>query len=118
MDEIKQTQYYVITAEGNVTCIGDNAESASVAKSIDNLFGFDIQGLVVDMPAASTGRGYDALRELIAALEYAEGVSHLTDDAIHDHLLDATAEEQARHGYVLINDCVSELLLELGKGLM
>ena len=118
MDDVKQTLYYMITAEGNVTCIGDTAESASVAKSIDNLFGFDIQGVVVDMPAASTGRGYDALRELIAALEYAEGVSHLTDDAIHDHRLDAEAEEQARHGYALINDCVSELLLELGKGLM
>ena len=114
----KQTQFYMITAEGCLTRISETAESASIAKSIDNLFGFDIQGVVVDIPAASTGCGYDALRELIAALECADDIGHLTDDAIHDHLLDDKDEEQARHGYELIDDCVSELLYELRKGIM
>lgn len=112
-----QTQFYMITAEGNVTCIGESAESASIAKSIDNLFGFDIQGVVVDMPAISTGRGYDALRELVLALECAEDVNHLTDIAILEDLLPDWDEEYARQGYELINDCVSELLIELGKEL-
>jgi hypothetical protein len=106
-----QTLFYMITAEGNVTCIGETSESASIAKSIDNLFGFDIQGVVVDMPAASTGNGYDALRELVAALECADDVSHLTDVAI----LDDKDEEYARQGYELINDCIDELLYELKK---
>ena len=82
------TQFYMITAEGNVTCIGEIAESASIAKSIDSLFGFDIQGVIVDIPAASTGCGYDALRELVAALECADDVSHLTDVAILEGRLD------------------------------
>jgi len=106
-----QTLFYMITAEGNVACIGETSESASIAKSIDNLFGFDIQGVVVDMPAASTGNGYDALRELVAALECADDVSHLTDVAI----LDDKDEEYARQGYELINDCINELLYELKK---
>jgi hypothetical protein len=113
-----QTLFYMITAEGNVTCIGETAESASIAKSIDNLLGFDIQGVVVDMPAASTGNGYDALRELVAALECADDVSHLTDVAIQENLLDSKDEEWARQGYELIDDCVSELLYELRKGIM
>lgn len=117
MDEIKQTLYYMITAEGNVTCIGETSESASTAKTIDNLFGFDIQGVVVDMPATSTGNGYDALRELVAALECANDVSHLTDVAILEDRLDDKdeAEEYARQGYELINDCIDELLYELKK---
>ena len=110
-----QTQFYMITAEGNVTCIGETAESDLIAKSIDSLFDFDIQGVVVDMPAASTGRGYDALRELVAALECANDVSHLTDVAILEGRLDDKDGEWARQGYRLINDCIDELLYELRK---
>lgn len=113
-----QTLFYMITSEGNVTCIGETSESASIAKSIDNLLGFDIQGVVVDMPAASTGNGYDALRELVAALECADDVSHLTDIAILEDRLDnkdEEYEEYARQGYELINDCIDELLYELKK---
>ena len=110
-----QTLFYMITSEGNVTCIRETSESASIAKSIDNLFGFDIQGVVVDMPAASTGNGYDALRELVAALKCAADVSHLTDIAILEDRLADWDEEYARQGYELIDDCISELLYELRK---
>lgn len=110
-----QTLFYMITAEGCVTRIGETAESASIAKSIDNLLGFDIQGVVVDMPAASTGCGYDALRELVAALECADDVSHLTDVAILEDHLDDKDAEYARQGYELIDNCISELLYELRK---
>lgn len=112
-----QTQFYMITAEGNVTCIGETAESASIAKSIDSLFGFDIQRVVVDMPAASTGCGYDALRELVAALECADDVRHLTDVAILEDRLNDKDEEYARLGYEMINDCIDELLYELRKAM-
>lgn len=112
-----QTLFYMITADGSVTRIGETAESASIAKSIDNLFGFDIQGVVVDIPATSTGRGYDALRELVVALECAEDVNHLTDIAILEDRLGDKDEEWARQGYELINNCISELLIELEKEL-